>query len=75
MHITLPDGLQDFIDQQVDENKLGSADEFVRMLIQNEQDRTQLRDKLLQGANSPVSSQADKAFFEKLRSRIIPQEE
>ena len=70
MNITLPDGLKEFVDQQVNRNQLGSADEFVRQLIQNEQERTLLREKLLQGADSPIACQADQSYFENLRERI-----
>ena len=69
-NLTLSDGLKDFVEQQAHQQKLGSAQEFVQQLIEKEQDRAQFRDKLLEGANSPPASLADKSYFDSLRARV-----
>jgi antitoxin ParD1/3/4 len=45
MNIALPDTLKDFVDEQVSQRHLDSDGDYVRELIQKEQDRSLLRDK------------------------------
>jgi antitoxin ParD1/3/4 len=70
MNISLPDALRSFVEERVAEGGYGSTSEYVRELIRRELDRTQLRELLLEGAQSPPSVSADERYFEALRERI-----
>ncbi|NTV76275.1 MAG: type II toxin-antitoxin system ParD family antitoxin [Holophaga sp.] len=70
MNISLPDPLKAFVDQQVDQGTYGTSSEYVRDLIRKDQERTHLRNLLLEGAASAPGPVADAAFFEELRARI-----
>ncbi len=70
MNISLPDGLKAFVDEQVAERGYGSVSEYVRDLIRKEQERTRLRNLLLEGATSTPAGIADTAYFEGLRKQI-----
>jgi antitoxin ParD1/3/4 len=70
MNISLPDSLKSFVDQQVISAGYGTSSEYVRDLIRRDQDRTRLRNLLLEGAQSNVSGLADAGHFDALRSDI-----
>jgi len=69
MNISLPDALKEFVDRQVDERGFGSSSEYVRELIRWDQNRTQLKQLLLAGAESPVAGSLDDGWLEQLRDR------
>ncbi len=69
MNISLPDDLKSFVDDQVT-GRYSTSSEYVRELIRREQDIQLLRQKLLDGANSPPAGPADDAYFERLKRRI-----
>lgn len=69
MNVSLPDALREFVDEQVASGSYGTHSEYVRELIRRERDRLRLREALLQGAESPPASEADAAFFDRLRAR------
>lgn len=73
MNISLPDNLKQFVDQQVSTAGYGTSSEYVRELIRHDQERTQLRNLLLQGAQSASTGLADKQYFADLRSSIKKQ--
>lgn len=68
MNISLPDALKEFVDQQVSTAGYGTSSEYVRELIRRDQERTQLRNLLLEGAQSMPSGLADAGYFASLRS-------
>jgi antitoxin ParD1/3/4 len=70
MNISLPDGLKDYVDQQVAERGYSTSSEYLRELIRNDQDRQHLRKLLLDGAASPRGAPVDDAYFDRLRKRI-----
>lgn len=70
MNISLPDGLKEFVDQQVDQRGYGTSSEYVRALIRRDQDRQHLRSLLLAGASSPSNPPVDAAYFDGLRERV-----
>lgn len=70
MNISLPDTLKQFVDQQVATAGYGTSSEYIRELIRREQERTQLRNLLLKGAQSAPSGLGDDAYFTALRSGI-----
>jgi antitoxin ParD1/3/4 len=70
MNISLPAPLKSFVDEQVKHRGYGTSSEYVRDLIRRDQERTRLRDLLLEGAASASAGPADRAYFEKLRKRI-----
>jgi antitoxin ParD1/3/4 len=70
MNISLPDALKSFVDEQVIQRGYGTSSEYVRELIRKDQDRTRLRDLLLQGAESTHGNPVDAAYFDALRNRI-----
>ena len=72
MNISLPDTLRDFVDEQVARGDYGTSSEYVRELIRRDQERLRLRALLLEGATSPVTGEADAAYFEALRARAAP---
>lgn len=67
MNVSLPDDLKGFVDSQVKQGNYGSTSEYVRELIRRDHDRRQLRTALLEGARSPIASNADAAYFATLR--------
>lgn len=70
MNISLPDALKEFVDRQVAGAGYGTASEYVRELIRRDQDRARLRDLLLQGAQAPITGEADEKYFGELRAGI-----
>lgn len=70
MNISLPDSMKTFIDERVSDEGFGTSSEYIRALVRQEQQRTKLRDLLLEGAASPVTGVADDAYFDGLRTRI-----
>ena len=70
MNISLPDALKSFVDEQVVSRGFGTSSEYVRELIRKEQDRTRLRDLLLEGASSAQTGIADEAYFAALRDDV-----
>jgi antitoxin ParD1/3/4 len=69
MNVSLPDELRAFVDEQVTDGRYGSTSEYVRELIQRDQDRQRVRTVLLDGAASAPGPVADDAYFAGLRSR------
>ena len=70
MNISLPDILKEFVDQQVATAGYGTSSEYVRELIRHDQDRLQLRNLLLEGAQAKATGLADAAYFSDIRSDI-----
>ncbi len=70
MNISLPETLKAFVDEQVSQRGYGTSSEYVRELIRKDQDRTHLRDLLLDGARSLPAATADDAYFDRLRQRV-----
>ncbi len=70
MNISLPDGLKTYVDDQVTDGGYGTASEYMRNLIREDQERKQLRGLLLAGARSPVMGEFDAAYFDGLRQSI-----
>jgi antitoxin ParD1/3/4 len=70
MNVSLPGSLREFVESQVAERGYGSTSEFVRELIRREQERVELRERLLEGATSPVGAEVGPAYFESLRSLL-----
>lgn len=69
MNISLPDTLRVFVEQQVTHGGYGTSSEYVRELIRQDKDRLTLRALLIDGAQSPVTGEADGAYFAALRDR------
>jgi len=69
INISLPDELKGFIDAQVEEHGYGSTSEYFRDLIRRQRDVTQLRQMLLDGANSGPGKLIDDAYFSALRKQ------
>ncbi len=71
MNISLPDSLKSFVDQQVSQSGYGTSSEYVRDLLRREQERQQLRNLILEGANSASIGEANADYFKQLREEII----
>jgi antitoxin ParD1/3/4 len=69
MNISLPEGLRDFVDEQVSGRGFGTSSEYVRELIRRDKDRQHLRGLLLEGGASPLAGEADDGYFQGLRER------
>ncbi|MBC7608238.1 MAG: type II toxin-antitoxin system ParD family antitoxin [Polaromonas sp.] len=69
MNISLPDSMKAYVDQRVSQEGYGTSSEYVRELIRRDKDRSQLRAMMLKGLESPVTGQADAAYFQTLRQR------
>jgi antitoxin ParD1/3/4 len=67
-NIRLPGAPKAFVNEQ--DASGDASDEYVCELIRLDQDRQRLRKLLLDGATSPPTAPADKAYFEALRERI-----
>ncbi|WP_342593237.1 type II toxin-antitoxin system ParD family antitoxin [Ramlibacter agri] len=70
MNVSLPEGMKEFVDQQVAERGYGTSSEYIRDLIRREQDRLQLRNLILEGATAPRTGEADAVYFDGLRDRV-----
>ena len=70
MHISLPDALKSFVDEQVTQRGYETSSEYVRELIRRDQDRLQLRNLLLAGASSAPTVAVSESYFEGLRERV-----
>ena len=70
MNISLPDSMKAYVDQRVSQDGYGTSSEYVRELIRRDKDRNQLRAVMLAGLESPVTGQADAAYFQGLRKRV-----
>ena len=70
MNISLPDELKCFVDAQVSQRGFSTSSEYMRELVCKDQDRVQLRDLLLQGAEAPPAAPVDQAYFDGLRDRV-----
>ena len=70
MNVSLPGELKKFVEAQVEKRGYVSSSEFLRELIRREQDRTQLRELVVQGMESGIGSDMDESYSERLRERI-----
>ncbi len=69
--ISLPDTLIDFVDEQVNRRGYSSRDDYLRSLIDEDQQRQRLRDLVRAGADSGPTIAADHDYFEVLRKRVL----
>ena len=69
MNISLPDSMKAYVDQRVSQEGYGTSSEYVRELIRRDKDRSQLRAMMLKGLESPITGQADAAYFQSLHKR------
>jgi antitoxin ParD1/3/4 len=70
MNVSLPDALKAFVDEQVSQGGYGTSSEYVRELIRKDQDRTHLRNLLLEGAASKPGKPVGSNYFDRLRRRV-----
>lgn len=70
MNLSLPDTLVAFVDEQVATRGFSTRSEYVQELIRHDRDRFRLRERLIEGAESPLASPADQAYFDGLRDRV-----
>ena len=68
--ISLPESLKSFVEDRVRARGYVSASEYVCELIRGERNRQNLRDRLLEGAASPLAGMADATYFDRLRHRV-----
>lgn len=73
MNISLPEPLRQFVEAQVAARNSGTTSEYVRELIRRDQDRVNLRNLLLTGAESDPAPPADDVWFDELRNRVHQQ--
>jgi len=71
MNVSLPDNLKAFVDDTVERCDYGSTSEYVRDLIRRDHERRQLRDALLEGAQSRIAATADASYFASLREQAL----
>ena len=69
MNISLPDGLKEFVDEQIAKRGYGTSSEYIRELIRKDQERQTLRGLLLEGASSTREPAVGPAYFDRLRGR------
>jgi antitoxin ParD1/3/4 len=70
MNISLPDQLKSFVDERVSSAGYGTSSEYLRELIRRDQDRLRLRGMMLDAASSQIAGEADKQYFQDLRSKV-----
>lgn len=73
MNVSLPDSLKEFVEERVAEKGYSTSSEYVRELIRRDQGRQQLRNLLLEGAQSAPAGPADASYFDALRDSIHQQ--
>ena len=63
MNISLTDELKEFVDRQVEEGAYTSTSEYIRQLVRERREleaaRQELRDKIVEGLNSPLSEKSN----------------
>lgn len=70
LQVPITTELDDFLAKEVAAGGYANAGEYVQALLCREKDAVTLRELLLEGARSPLSSTvADDAYFEGLRAR------
>ncbi len=69
MNISLTDDLKAFVESQVAARSYTSASEYLRELIRRQRDVEEFRQKLQEGAVSPIEGEMDGKFFDGLRER------
>ena len=70
MNISLPNDLKAFVDTQVMDHSYTGSTEYLCELIRKDQATTQLRGLLLEGAASPLGSEATDTYINCLHERI-----
>ena len=70
MNISLPAELKHSVDERIGNHGYGSASEYVRELIRRDLGRAQLREALLEGAQSPIAATVGDQFFADLRAKL-----
>lgn len=70
MNISLPMGLKDFVEEQVDSGRYGSNSEYIRELIRRDQEKCKFCALVDEGLNSPDTGEADEDYFEQLRRTV-----
>jgi len=70
MNISLPEPMKAFVETQVSERGYGTSSEFIRDLIRREQDREELRAKVMVDLESPPLAQSVDEMFAELNARI-----
>ena len=68
MNISLSDDLRQFVEGEVRGGDYSSSSEYVRQLLREKREEALLREKLVAGVGSPVSSLSHDDFVEKLRA-------
>ncbi len=68
--VSLSQTLQTFLEEQVRAGGYGSAEEYICDLITKEQDRHELKTLLSLGARAARGSEANDAYFDRLRSKL-----
>jgi antitoxin ParD1/3/4 len=70
MNVSLPDGLKEFVEAEVDVRGFSNSSEFVRDLIRREQERVRFTALIVDGMRSGPGSEMDDEYFARLRQRI-----
>lgn len=73
MNVSLPDPMRDYIDRQVQSGGYGSASEYIRDLIRQDQKRKaheQLETMLLEGLNSGDATQMSDRDWQEIRQAV-----
>lgn len=71
IHITLPQSLHEFVDQQATESGHASVSAYIEDLIIREKDKQALRNELLSGKTSGAGPEVNSAYFQSLRKTLI----
>ena len=70
MNVSLPEALEDFVNDQVSTRGYTTSSEYVRDLNRKDPDRQRLRGLLLEGAASTQAATADADYFDRLRESV-----
>jgi antitoxin ParD1/3/4 len=73
MNISIPEPMREWVETQVEKGAFGSASEYVRSLIREDQKRQaeeELEAKLLEGINSGEATPMTREDWERLRARL-----
>jgi antitoxin ParD1/3/4 len=69
IHISLPDELQEFVNEQVAASSYTDTGDYLRQLIREHREIVRFRKLIDEGASSPIEGAFDKAYFDDLRAR------
>ncbi len=69
MNISLPEPLKQYVETQTEQGQYSTVSEFLRELIRADRDKKELRDKIIEGIESPLIEEDAFEYLQNLQER------